>query len=253
MKNILVLSAHLDDAAFSVGPLLAEWLPAARIVVATAFTKSVANPAAFALACQLDKGLAADVDYMKIRREEDRAWSEKLGVEVMHGPLPEAPHRGYHSAKALFGAILLGDELEMDLQAWLLGLIDSLSPAVILVPLGIGNHVDHQWMRKVAEATISSRHNLAYYKDQPYAVKSGDASDGPDVGPWRKTQVPLSQDSLARAHAAAEAYRTQIPFQFGGAEPMRRVLNCAWENHLTIFHTAETPAFSELFSNPILL
>ena len=35
-----------------------------------------------------------------------------LGIaDPIHIPLPEAPHRGYHSAKALFGDILPDDDV----------------------------------------------------------------------------------------------------------------------------------------------
>ena len=72
MTTLLALSPHLDDAVFSAGATLFRaarrgW----RVVVATIFTGNVAQPTGFALACQLDKGLAADVDYMALRRAED--------------------------------------------------------------------------------------------------------------------------------------------------------------------------------------
>lgn len=255
MKTVLVLSAHLDDAAFSVGPLLAEWAADGRVIVATLFTQSVINPEGFALACQLDKGLPASVDYMKIRRDEDLKWSEKMGVEVIHGPFREAPHRGYHSAQALFESIVLTDSIEADLRPWLRDLIDSHTPDLVLVPLCIGNHVDHQWVRKIAEAILSGRDLLVYYKDQPYAEKSGSSvahTKPSDHGPWREFQVPLGQNSLRCAHLAAEAYETQLPFQFGSAERMNGVLGLAWGSSLTLFHTVGIPAFIKPLSNPIL-
>lgn len=255
MKTVLVLSAHLDDAAFSVGPLLAEWAADARVIVATLFTQSVINPEGFALACQLDKGLPASVDYMKIRRDEDLKWSEEMGVEVIHGPFREAPHRGYHSAKALFESIIITDEIEADLLPWLQDLIHSYTPDLVLVPLCIGNHVDHQWVRKIAEAILAGRNLLVYYKDQPYAEKSDSSvahTKPSDHGPWRELEVSLSQDLLRCAHLATEAYETQIPFQFGSVERMKELLSSAWGSKLTLFHTAEIPAFIKPLSNPIL-
>ncbi len=106
-RTALALSPHLDDAAFSCGGTLATlaglgW----HVVLATLFTRSMPDPQGFALACQLDKGLDATVDYMALRRAEDvaAAWALGIGGPV-HVPLPEAPHRGYGSAKALFGGI----------------------------------------------------------------------------------------------------------------------------------------------------
>jgi hypothetical protein len=43
-----------------------------EVTVATAFTRSVPDPQGFALACQLDKGLPPEVDYMALRRRRMR-------------------------------------------------------------------------------------------------------------------------------------------------------------------------------------
>lgn len=255
MKNILVLSAHLDDAAFSVGPLLAEWRNDARVTVATIFTQSVPHPNGFALACQLDKGLDADVDYMQIRRIEDRVWTKRIGVEAVHGPFSEAPHRGYDSAKALFNTILLTDPIEVELQSWLQSLIDNHAPDLVLVPLAIGNHVDHQWVRKIAEATLPEGHLLAYYQDQPYAEKSGSSvaeTQPSDHGPWQEFHESFSHESLLCALAASEAYQTQIPFQFGGIKPMKQLLTSAWGNHIILFHNKDIPSIIGAHPNSIL-
>ena len=81
MPTALALSPHLDDAAFSCGGLLASlaregW----HVVMATLFTASVADPTGFALACQLDKGLPAEVDYMALRRAEDVRAAAEAGL-----------------------------------------------------------------------------------------------------------------------------------------------------------------------------
>ncbi len=74
MPTALALSPHLDDAVFSAGGLLASLAAQGwRVVMATTFTQSVPDPKGFALACQLDKGLGPEVDYMALRRDEDRA------------------------------------------------------------------------------------------------------------------------------------------------------------------------------------
>ena len=251
MKTVLVFSAHLDDAAFSVGPLLAELKVQARIVVATVFTKSIANPGAFALACQLDKGIDASADYMLIRRHEDMEWAEIIGVEAVHGPFAEAPHRGYHSAEELFGPISQTDEIGVDLRLWLGDLMVSLKPDMILVPLGIGNHVDHQWVRKAAEAMVVDPLTLAYYQDQPYAAKVNAVPSATHLGemdPCFPFHVAVSGISLDRALTAAGAYVTQIPFQFGDIDSMGEVLRPAWGENLLLFHTSGIPAYFDLLN-----
>ena len=237
---ILVLSPHLDDAAFSVGPLLAKFSNRARIVVATVFTKSELNLSGFALACQLDKGLPAEADYMAIRRKEDTEWARRIGAEVVHGALAEAPHRGYCSAKELFGPILEADKLNDLLTMWLVDLALTFKPNAILCPIGVGNHVDHLWIHKIARASLDPKFPLFFFKDQPYSSKLDPfyAEDYlGDANAWRKTEVPYFEGSLAAAQFAVEAYQTQMTFQFGNINQMKNTLCKAWGHSLFLFHT----------------
>lgn len=245
---ILVLSPHLDDAAFSVGPFLAKFSNRARIIVATAFTKSELNPSDFALACQLDKGLSAETDYMAIRRKEDIEWSRRIGAEVVHGPFAEAPHRGYQSAKELFGSVLESDKLKYSLTSWLKDLDLIFNPKIILCPIGVGNHVDHLWIHKVARHSFDSKLPLLFFKDQPYSSKL-DSFHTEDYfingNTWEKIKVPYSKNSVNIAKVAAEAYQTQIPFQFGDIDRMKNMLGKVWGQSLFLFHNH---ALSELDS-----
>ncbi len=240
MSAILVLSPHLDDAAFSLGPLLAELSVRAQIFVATAFTKSNSTLSEFALACQLDKGLSADVDYMAIRRHEDLEWSRRIGVQTIHGNFAEAPHRGYQSAKELFGDVLATDQLEDALKVWLETLTSTIKPTVILCPIGVGGHVDHVWIRKVASAALGHRFPLFFFKDLPYASTlsffNADAHLG-NSSTCRELNVPLPQAAFLTAQFAAEAYQTQIAFQFGNVGQMKKTLNEAWTQGLPLYHT----------------
>ena len=72
MPTALFLSPHLDDVAFSCGGALLRLTddPDWRVVLCTVFTASVPDPQGFALRCQTDKGIPAEVDYMALRRTE---------------------------------------------------------------------------------------------------------------------------------------------------------------------------------------
>lgn len=224
MPTALALSPHLDDAVFSCGGLLALLADAGwRVCMATAFTATVLPVQGFALACQLDKGLPPEVDYMALRRAEDRDAAAILGVsDLRHLGLPEAPHRGYESAPALFGAPREGDDAWRPLAALVAALDDELRPALVLAPQGLGGHVDHrQTIRAVREA-LSAR-QVAWYRDAPYAIRDPAADPDPAVPPLPDARVPLGP-ALDRKAAAACAYRSQVGFQFGGAEAARAAL-----------------------------
>lgn len=213
----LVLSPHLDDAAFSCGGAMALLADAGwRVVMATAFTRSVVPATGFALACQLDKGLPADVDYMALRREEDRVAARLLGAEARWLDLPEAPHRNYLNATALFNGVLPNDAVWQPLSKLVEGLLAELAPALVLAPQGLGRHVDHlQMIRAVHHAAPHAP--LAYFRDTPYAIRHKNAL--PFEMPCGLGEFSVGiETGMCRKMAAACAYASQVGFQFGGAE-----------------------------------
>lgn len=212
---MLALSPHLDDAIFSCGATLARLADRGiRVALVTAFTRSVAAPSGFALTCQTDKGVHPDTDYMALRRAEDRAAADVLGVaDVIHLDLPEAPHRGYESPAELFGAPREDDTIGRPLRAHLSELGQ---PELVLAPRGLGGHVDHR--RLVAAIPERWRPVTVLYRDTPYALRATtaalDAADRP---------VPIAAQ-LDRKLDACAAYATQLGFQFGGETAMRHAL-----------------------------
>jgi LmbE family N-acetylglucosaminyl deacetylase len=214
--RVVAVSPHLDDAAFSVGGTLAALADAGHeVTVVTCFTRSVPDPAGFALACQLDKGLPADVDYMALRRDEDAAAMAVLGAASRHLDLPEAPHRGYTSAPDLFAGVHEGDDVWRSVCAALADVPGDLW----LAPQALGAHVDHL---QVLRAVAALGRPTLWWRDSPYVLREPGAVPGPDL-PGGLTPVELPQDAARRADACA-CYATQLGFQFGGPEPMRAAL-----------------------------
>ena len=220
MPTALALSPHLDDAAFSCGGLLAALAGGGwRTVMATIFTASVPDPAGFALACQLDKGLGAEVDYMALRREEDRAAALALGIEApVWLPFAEAPHRGYGSAPALFAEVLAGDDVLPRLADAVSGLLAGLGPDLLLAPQAIGGHVDHvQLVRAVERAAPGAP--ILWWRDFPYTMREAGPKEpfGERMAGLPEREVRLGAEALRRKREACHAYASQIGFQFGGA------------------------------------
>jgi LmbE family N-acetylglucosaminyl deacetylase len=214
--RITAVSPHLDDAAFSVGGTLAVLAAAEHeVTVVTCFTASVPDPAGFALACQLDKGLPADADYMALRRAEDDAAMALLGATPLHLPLPEAPHRGYTSAPDLFAGVHDGDEVWRDVAAAL----EDLTADLWLAPQALGGHVDHL---QVLRAVAALDRPVLWWRDSPYVLRDPAAVPGPDL-PGGLAEVRPPQDLHRRADACA-CYATQLGFQFGGVDGMRTTL-----------------------------
>ena len=214
--RVLAVSPHLDDAAFSVGGTLTALAAAGHeVTVVTCFTASVPDPEGFALACQLDKGLPADVDYLALRRAEDAAAMAVLGAGAVYLGLPEAPHRGYTSAADLFAGVHEDDQVWRSLGAAL----EGHDADIWLAPQALGGHVDHL---QVLRAVAGLDRPVLWWRDSPYVLRDPAAVPGPEL-PGGLAEVHLPQDLDRRADACA-CYPTQLGFQFGGVERMRTAL-----------------------------
>lgn len=225
MSHLVAISPHLDDAAFSVGGTLAAHVrDGGQATVVTCFTGNVASPQGFALACQLDKGLPAEVDYMALRRAEDEAACAVIGATAVHLPFLEAPHRGYGSAPELFATRRTDDDMADRLAPTLATLLDRLQPDLLLGPLALGDHVDH-WIVREALAETACEHLL--WEDWPYLDRPGVA---PATAPVRRT--PLNAELRRRRIAMCAAYTTQLGFQFGGPDAMAARLDAIDEERL---------------------
>ena len=196
---------------FSAGGTLAALAAAGwRVRVVTCFTASVADPSPFALSTQLDKGLAADVDYMALRRAEDAAAVALLGAEPVHLPLPEAPHRGYTSAPDLFAGRHADDDVAGPLA-------DALAPHVsdadlVLAPQAIGDHVDH---RVVVDVVAALRPDALFWRDAPYVLRR------PDASAWQGVPEAPSSPWTIAAHLGHQGRRRPLLRHPAGL-PVRR-------------------------------
>ncbi len=234
MPNALFLSPHLDDVAFSCGAAFAALAAGgwdAHLV--TVFTRSIPDPRGFALACQTDKGLGADVDYMALRRAEDAEAARALGAaSVRWLAHAEAPHRGYHSAAALFAGVHPADaDAWRAVAADVAALVDELAPALVFAPQAIGGHADHRHVvravREIAHTRAAAGRPLAtaWYRDTPYVIRHPGALP-PDPIAHDLVDVALhpTEAAFAAKLDACAAYASQLGFQFGGESAMRDAL-----------------------------
>ncbi|MGH3616358.1 MAG: PIG-L deacetylase family protein [Pseudonocardia sp.] len=223
--HAVAVSPHLDDAVFSAGGTIAALVANGWSVrVVTCFTASVPDPSGFALSTQLDKGLAAGVDYMALRRAEDDAACAVLGAQPTHLLLPEAPHRGYDCASALFAGVRPDDDIGPALRAALEPLLAGAD--LVLAPQAIGGHADH---RVVVEVMAALAPQALWWRDAPYVLRRPDATPWTEVPPGCEQVVDVGP-FLDTKITAARCYTTQLGFQFGGpehVEPQLRELAAA--------------------------
>lgn len=215
-SRILFVSPHFDDVAFSCAGLIHHLTSrcAVPVVWTTVFSHGRRKPKGFALRCQTTKDIPCEVDYMAVRRCEDRNCAAVLKIEAaIDLGFLEAPHRGYRSPKMLFGPLLRGDEQRL-LRAVgqsLARLARQVSAYRVIVPLGLGGHVDHVLVSRAAEITFAPAH-LLYYAETPYLLRCS-RSDLRTRAQGMTAHV-LDVEAVSEERAAAYAcYASQLGYQ----------------------------------------
>lgn len=219
MRQIFVLSPHLDDAVFSCGGTIAtSTRRGRRVTVVTTFAGD-APPAPSLLARRLHRSWGLRRDVVARRRDEDRTALRFLGAELAHWDLPEAiyrvdPRTGEPRYRELSDLFELPHPQDAEVLQQLVGRISGLSSeAALVVPLAVGGHVDHQLVRQAAERVRDG--TRIYFEDYPYSARPrsveraiGDRSD------WRTLVTNLDEAARHAKYAAAVSYRSQIRSQF---------------------------------------
>jgi LmbE family N-acetylglucosaminyl deacetylase len=163
MSDVLYVSPHADDVAFSAAGQLARDVGAgARVTVLTLFTPPEDRDAA--------TGSRASFADRAARRGEDEAFARAFGAELAWGPWMDAivRRRRYRTPQQLFSP-LARDEAPLveAVRAELQTRVDAGCTRVV-APLGVGGHVDHQ----VTHAAVAQLTGAAieYYEDTPYVL-----------------------------------------------------------------------------------
>lgn len=164
MRALDVLSAHQDDAAYSIGATidaLARRSCAVRIL--NVFTVSRYAP-------NLPVATLEDVCHARVR--EDRAFLAAVasGVTLENLGRLDAPLRSEAYARGVRRPGDLDAEERREAEA-LAGQIRSLGcGGPILLPLALGNHIDHRITLEGCLAA-SAGLELGFYEDLPYAAE----------------------------------------------------------------------------------
>jgi LmbE family N-acetylglucosaminyl deacetylase len=211
----IYLSPHFDDVAFSCGGLLWEQAQQGESVsiwsVCAGETPSgELSPFARGLHERWELGENAS----SRRRGEDQKSAHRLGASYRYFSVPDCIYRRdpgtgefmYAFEAALNGALLPGD-LQV-IRTLTVELSDSLPHEAILVcPLGLGNHVDHQLTRRAAEGL---ERDLYYYADFPYVLKNKNHLEQMAGAGWISQVFPVSPYGLTAWMDSISVHASQI-------------------------------------------
>jgi len=153
MERVIVLSAHCDDAALSLGGYIFD------------LNKMGMKTEVWTFFCRLPEGKK---EREIMRREEDKKAMKVLGASWVHYTFYDAQERLNRAGDKMYGNVFANphpddracNEIAMMLER------DTRPGDKVFVPLAIGGHVDHTILRQAAEMLHIP---LIYYPDFPYA------------------------------------------------------------------------------------
>jgi LmbE family N-acetylglucosaminyl deacetylase len=183
--------------------------------------------------------VAAAGDIMARRRLEDERFALFAEASVVFLDLPDAVFRGYEGDDELLASPRDDDRAPYEI---LRREINRLEPQKLYVPLGVGNHVDHQLCREVGVGLLAEGRRwvmpgpdyagiVTFYEDFPYAWWN-DFGRIEDLPPTAWDDLPASVgiapeyadigDQLERKITGISIYESQMDRLFGGPKDMAR-------------------------------
>ncbi len=215
--DFIYLSPHLDDVILSCGAQIFQHVSIGRSVMIV--TVMAGDPPDYPLsdyAQALHQRWQIVSKSVASRRDEDQTACAVVGAEYHHWNIPDCIYRRnpksgyslYSSDDDIFSAI---DPIENHLISRIQDLIVSLPKHHRLIaPLSIGNHVDHQLVRKAAERAGGKSH-LIYYEDYPYITNTDDKEIALLTGShWKIETITVAKRAIWAKIEAISCYRSQI-------------------------------------------
>ncbi|MDT8382007.1 MAG: PIG-L family deacetylase [Brevefilum sp.] len=209
----IFLSPHFDDVALSCGGLVWELTnqgDQVEVWTIMAGFPPDENFSAFAQKNHYDWGKSGH-EAIQMRREEDKAACSILGAIPKHFDCPDVIYRK-HPESGL-PVVNNNDELfneqpEKALVNSILSILTEKIPpqARVVLPMGLGGHLDHRTLVKVGEGLDQEK---LCYADYPYILNS---FDSPILTENKYKKIPcfLSPDALTAWQEGVLSYRSQL-------------------------------------------
>ncbi len=236
----IYLSPHLDDVIWSCGGLIWEQRQqGVQVSIWTIFSGDPPDGELSLFAQFLHQRWGIQENSVRQRRSEDELACAYLDAECYHFMFPDCIYR-----KAPVGSAPPSSTTHVQEGGFLYptreAIFSNLHPSeerfaeeisrrfsqhikegdILVSPLVLGNHVDHQLTRMAAEACGKV---AWYYADFPYVQdEAEDTLRALRERGWREHCFPISEAGLEAWQEAAAQYTSQIGIFWEGIEHMRR-------------------------------
>ncbi len=229
----IFLSPHLDDAALSCGGLIAERVASGDSV--EIWTICAGDPPARPLspfASELHRRWGTGREAIAVRRAEDFAACQVLKATPRHFSIPDCIYRCDPATGEPL--IQFNEDLFRKLPESQVSLVEELSSQLtdrltngykVVAPMTLGNHIDHQLVRRAAERL---NFPLWFYADYPYAAQEPLASLS--VLPFTGSvfNQPISPASLRTWQSAVAEFKSQISSFWESVNEMEKAIQVYW-------------------------
>jgi LmbE family N-acetylglucosaminyl deacetylase len=225
--DVIYLSPHLDDAILSCGgQIYQRSLAGGAVLIVTIAAGDAPTGNLTEFAQQLHQRWQLEEGIVHARRLEDAAAGAAVGADIDHWDVLDCVYRRhpqtnealYPSQESIFGPLHPAERALIDeLAGRLLGLPkwDQL-----IIPLAIGQHVDHQLTKAAAERAFG-RPIVTYYEDYPYVQWESAPMAGLAGDPlWKQEIVPLAPEAIMVKIKAISCYQSQVNTFFASEEDL---------------------------------
>ena len=206
--DILILSPHRGDAAFSLALSMSAWLLGGHsVTIMNVFTRSVYAPYSDAESVHENDRLS----YVSaMRRKEDQAFLRQLpGAKMIDLNIKDAPLRLHCSADVVCDIPPNPADGAFAKIHKAMAKHAGKDGAALVIPLALGRHVDHRVVRDAA-LPLSARLPCAFYEDLPYATDDGVSADLQGFREDVRSQYHHDLCSFICQHKRSTAWKRKI-------------------------------------------
>ena len=173
--DYLIISPHPDDAVFSLGQHIINWLKLGKNVkIINVFNSYGAEDLSSENAWNvlLKYGYQNVKELTQARAADNQRVYEKLAITQLSLNYIDASFRHFSNIPVYATAQSLTtgrpSTYDSDLPAHIIQEISTESYQTILCPYGVGGHVDHAILRNVGNILKKQKHNVQFYLESPY-------------------------------------------------------------------------------------
>lgn len=230
MKKTIYLSPHLDDVVLSCGAIIWDQVRNQQkaVEIWTVFAGDPLEGNLSPFAGELHARWLMPMDAAAQRRGEDILACGRLGCAPVHLQYPDCIYRSRVDGRtpriSSNGDLFEFDpEQDVPIAKVLRRTLETQLPAgcELVLPLGVGNHIDHRITRMAAGGLGLP---CLYYADYPYAGWHPEEVSEAAAGMQALPLSAFSTEALQAWQSAVAAYASQISSFWSSLEEMGRSL-----------------------------